>query len=162
MARSKTAEHETLHAEVRDRLRAADQLYTTGRRLLVELLAEADHPVTIPELMSSHAEVALSSAYRNFVVLEQVGVVTRILSGEHARFELTEEVRGDHHHHLICSSCGRVEDFTVPSSVERSLEKALAKAIEGSTFVPVAHRLDLIGTCGDCVDAVDGARAVSG
>lgn len=143
-----------VHEEVRARLSAADQLYTSGRRRLVELLADVDRPVTIPELVAGHREVALSSAYRNLGVLEQVGAVTRILSsGEHARFELAEGVLGEHHHHLICQSCGRVDDFTVPPKVERTIERALAEVAAGSEFLPVSHRLDLVGTCGDCTTA---------
>lgn len=143
-----------VHAEVRERLTLADQLYTSGRRRLVELLAGVGRPVTIPELVAGQKGVALSSAYRNLGVLEQVGAVTRILSsGEHARFELAEGVIGDHHHHLICQSCGRVDDFTVPPKVERTIERALAEVAAGSEFRPTSHRLDLVGTCGDCATA---------
>ena len=140
-----------VHDEVRERLARADQLYTSGRRRLVELLDAVDRPVTIPELVAGHDDVALSSAYRNLGVLEQVGAVTRILSsGEHARFELAEGVVGEHHHHLICQSCGRVDDFTVPPAVERTIERALSEVATGSAFVASSHRLDLVGTCGDC------------
>jgi Fe2+ or Zn2+ uptake regulation protein len=139
---------------VRDRLRDVDQLYTPARRRLVELLAEAARPLTIPQLVDEHPEVAVSSAYRNMGVLEQVGVVSRIVSGvEHARFELAEGVLGDHHHHLICQSCGRVDDFTVSDTVEKTIERELAKVAAGSAFVAVAHRLDLVGTCGGCATA---------
>jgi len=143
-----------LHREVRDRLKGADQIYTSGRQRLIEMLDESGRPITIPELLAPHPDVALSSAYRNLAVLEQVGVVSRIVSGgEHARFELAEEVVGDHHHHLICQSCGRVDDFTVPSSVERTIERALAEAASDSSFVAESHRLDLVGTCGACATA---------
>jgi len=142
---------DALHEEVRDRLRSADQLFTTGRRRLVELLAEVGRPVTIPQLIAADSGVALSSAYRNMAVLEQVGVVARIVSsGEHARFELTEAVMGHHHHHLICSTCGRVDDFTVPDDVEQAIEDALAEVATDSDFLASSHRLDLVGTCVGC------------
>jgi Fur family ferric uptake transcriptional regulator len=145
---------EQVHDEVRARLSAVDQLYTSGRRRLVELLAGVDRPVTIPELVAGRRDVALSSAYRNLGVLEQVGAVTRIHgSSEHARFELAEGVVGEHHHHLICQSCGRVDDFTVPPQVERTIERALTEVATGSAFVASSHRLDLVGTCGDCATA---------
>jgi Fur family ferric uptake transcriptional regulator len=145
---------EQVHDEVRARLSAVDQLYTSGRRRLVELLAGVDRPVTIPELVAGRRVVALSSAYRNLGVLEQVGAVTRIHgSSEHARFELAEGVVGEHHHHLICQSCGRVDDFTVPPQVERTIERALTEVATGSAFVASSHRLDLVGTCGDCATA---------
>lgn len=143
---------DALHREVGDRLRSAGQVYTAGRRHLVELLGGISRPATIPELVGSSPELALSSAYRNVAVLEQVGVIARIVSsGEHARFELAEPVRGDHHHHLICESCGRVDDFTLPASVERSIERASAEVATEGDFLASSHRVDLLGTCGDCV-----------
>lgn len=136
------------------RLRAVEQIYTAGRRRLVDALADQDRPVTIPQLVEADAGVAVSSAYRNLAVLEQVGAVERIHSGaEHVRFELAEALVGDHHHHLICESCGRVEDFTVPADVERRIEQTLATVARDARFAATAHRLDLIGTCATCTEA---------
>lgn len=139
-----------LHERVRDRLAEADQRYSTGRQRLVECLARIDNPVTIPEMLENRSDIPLSSAYRNLAVLEEVGVVTRIATfGEHARFELAEDLVG-HHHHLICTSCGRIEDFTVPDSVERTVEQAFAKAVKPTGFHATAHRMDLLGLCTSC------------
>ena len=55
-----------------------------------------------------------------------------------------------HHHHLICTSCGKVDDFTVSTQMERSLEGALQRAVAGTGFSPAAHRLDVLGTCASC------------
>lgn len=142
---------ETMHGDVRARLRSADQIYTSGRRRLVEALAEVSRPITVPELIATRPDIAVSSAYRNMAVLEESGVVARIVGGgEHARFELTEALVGHHHHHLICQSCGRVDDFTVPDSVEEAVERALAEVAVDRSFDATSHRLDLVGTCSDC------------
>jgi Fe2+ or Zn2+ uptake regulation protein len=139
-----------LHGTVADRLRGADQRYTASRRALVEALAAAEHPATIPELLGTRPVLAQSSTYRNLAVLEQVGIVHRIVTtDEHARFELAEDLAG-HHHHLVCGRCGRVEDFTMSAGLERSLESALAKVAEGTGFRVDHHRLDLVGTCRTC------------
>src|SRR5688572_7760098 len=93
---------EELHEAVASRLRAADQRYTSGRRRLVELLAEAPRPETIPEILQRAPALAQSSAYRNLVVLEECGVAHRVItSDERSRYELAEHLMG-HHHHLIC------------------------------------------------------------
>jgi Fur family transcriptional regulator, ferric uptake regulator len=144
------APDDDLHATVAARLRRVQQRYTSGRRALVDLLAAAARPLTMPELLRDRNELALSSAYRNLSVLERAGVVTRIVtSDEHARFELTEDLTG-HHHHLICGACGRVDDFTVSPQLERSLEAALDRIVAGTGFQPDHHKLDLVGTCADC------------
>jgi Fe2+ or Zn2+ uptake regulation protein len=141
---------EELHDAVASRLRAADQRYTSGRRELVDLLAAAPRPETIPEILLRAPSLAQSSAYRNLVVLEECGVAHRVVtSDERSRYELAEDLMG-HHHHLICTSCGRVDDFTVSPQMERSLEAALERAVEGTGFRAAAHRLDVIGTCASC------------
>ncbi|MCB0978128.1 MAG: transcriptional repressor [Acidimicrobiales bacterium] len=151
MAASDLRDSERLHHDVSLRLRDVDQRYTAGRRRLVERLAKLARPVTIPELVGGATGLALSSAYRNLSVLEEVGVVARVHSGaEHARFELAEDIVGDHHHHLICESCGRVEDFTVAAKVERSIEGTLDRVAAEHGFVVTSHSLDLFGTCEDC------------
>lgn len=139
-----------LHAIATLRLRGDDQRYTPRRRALVELLAEVDQPLTIPQLLERRPGLAQSSVYRNLAVLERAGVVHRILStDEFARYELAEDLT-EHHHHLICSSCGDVTDFTVPATVEHDLEAALAKVAKRTGFQVRHHRLDLVGTCPTC------------
>ena len=144
------ADMSELHGTVAERLRALDQRYTSSRRALVEALAGTEQPATIPELLVTRPALAQSSAYRNLAVLEQAGVVHRIVTtDEHARFELAHDLTG-HHHHLVCGTCGRVEDFTVSASLERSLESSLAKVADRTGFRVDHHRLDLVGTCQRC------------
>ena len=92
----------TIAADPAARRRAA--LHATQRRALVDLLAEVDQPLTIPQLLERRRGLAQSSAYRNLAVLERAGVVHRIVtSDEFARYELAEDLT-EHHHHLICAS----------------------------------------------------------
>jgi Fe2+ or Zn2+ uptake regulation protein len=132
------------------RLRQQGQRYTTNRRRLIRVLASAAAPLTIPEILDRERELAQSSVYRNLVLLEQSGLVQRVVTNdEWARFELAEDLTG-HHHHLICSTCGIVRDFTVPPQVERSVDSAFAKIAEQTGFTLLTHRLDLVGLCPDC------------
>lgn len=138
------------HDLVEDRLRRARQRYTRGRRALVELLVDTGRPLTIPEILEGDPELSQSSVYRNLQVLEQVDAVRRVLtpSSESARFELAEDLTA-HHHHLVCSDCGAVADFQPSRSVERALERAATEAGDRG-FAADHHRLDLVGTCGEC------------
>jgi Fe2+ or Zn2+ uptake regulation protein len=139
-----------LHDLVAERLRDVGQRYTDGRRVLVERLVAAPQPVSIPELLDTPPRLPQSSVYRNLDVLEQAGAVHRITgSGDFARFELAEDLT-EHHHHLICSSCGSVEDFTAPPGLERTLGKAVVDIEEAHGFSAERHRLDLIGLCAEC------------
>lgn len=142
-----------LHRTVEARLRAVGQLYTRNRRALVEALERAGRPVSIPDLLARRRTLAQSSAYRNLGVLEQAGVVHRLVTDEgFARFELAEDLT-EHHHHLVCSTCGSVEDVAVPKSFERYVERSLVRAARRAGFSPADHRIDVIGTCRNCGSA---------
>lgn len=143
------SERSELHAVVAARLEAAGQRYTSGRRAIVERLRSAGQPLTIPDVVAE-GTLPQSSAYRNLAVLEQAGAVHRIVTNAgFARFELAEDLT-EHHHHLVCSSCGQVEDFTASPLLERNLHKAVAEIEDGTGFSASHHRLDLIGTCKAC------------
>ncbi len=139
-----------LHLEVAARLRRAGQRYSSRRRALVEIVAAAGKPCSIPEILKARRGLAQSSVYRNLAILEQAGVARRIVTGEDfARFELAEEL-SEHHHHLVCSSCGNVEDVALPPNLERRMEGTLTEVAASAGFTPAAHRLDVIGTCRQC------------
>jgi Fur family ferric uptake transcriptional regulator len=130
------------HAEVAARLGRAQQRYTAGRRTLVELLHQAGRPLEIAELADGPARLPVSSIYRNLVVLEQAGAVTRYpgAGGGHARYELSEELVG-HHHHLVCSNCGRID---------AALASLLDAVAARTGFTVTDHRLELRGLCKRC------------
>jgi Fe2+ or Zn2+ uptake regulation protein len=138
-----------VHDVVEVRLRAVGQRYTAKRRALVETLRRKGNPVPIPELADPRRGLPQSSVYRNLAVLEQAGAVHRVVTEEFARYELAEDLT-EHHHHLVCRSCGTVEDFTVPTTFERQVTRAIDDVTRRTGFAPLSHRLDLIGTCRNC------------
>ena len=139
------------HEEAALRLRAAGQRYTRNRRAIVEALTAADHPMTIPEVVAEGKALAMSSVYRNVSVLEQSGVLHKVVTAdEFARYELAEDLTEHHHHHLICSICGAVEDFTLAAQLERDATAALKRVARRAGFTVRSHRLDVVGTCSRC------------
>jgi len=135
---------------VADLLREADQRYTSGRQRLVAALQAGDGPLTIAQILEADDSQVQSSVYRNLTILESAGAVTRIVtSDEYARYELAEHLTG-HHHHLICRTCGGVEDFSLDSKTEYELDQAFHQAGSQTGFLVEEHRLDLLGTCQKC------------
>jgi Fur family transcriptional regulator, ferric uptake regulator len=65
-----------LHETASERLRDTGQRYTTQRRRLVELLARAGSPRSIPEILRGRTDLKQSSVYRNLAVLEQAKGIT--------------------------------------------------------------------------------------
>jgi Fe2+ or Zn2+ uptake regulation protein len=139
-----------MHPVVGERLHSIGQRYTTKRRDLVSTLERANKPLSIGEILNAAGGMPQSSVYRNLSVLEHAGVVRRVITEEEfGRYELTEEFT-EHHHHLICSSCGRVEDVTIPGDFETTMDRTLDRLARRTGFAKVSHRLDLIGTCRNC------------
>ena len=139
-----------IHTEVAMRLGQAQQRYTPLRRKIVGALIASGHPLTIQDIRVTTKGLAQSSVYRNLVVLEESGVVVKVVStGDIGRYELSEDLTG-HHHHLMCSSCGAVRDVTVPESLERDIDRVLGKLARSEGFALDHHRLDVIGRCANC------------
>jgi Fur family transcriptional regulator, ferric uptake regulator len=142
-----------IHEVAAGRLRRDDQRYTEKRKALVEVLQTAGRPLSMPSILEQSPGMAQSSVYRNLAVLEHAAIVRRIVTtDDHASFELAEDL-SSHHHHLICTSCGNIEDFLVPEDVEDQLNLALRGAARRHRFKVTDHVLDLFGTCKDCITA---------
>lgn len=139
-----------LHTTAARRLAAAGQRYTSSRRALVEVLTHTDRPLTLPEILACDESLSQSSAYRNLSELIAAAVVSRVVTAEeHGRFELAQDLT-EHHHHLVCTRCGRVDDFTVSAEMEAGLDVALERIATDRGFTTTHHQLDLIGTCQSC------------
>tara|TARA_R110002049_G_scaffold20660_1_gene75711 strand:+ start:165 stop:590 length:426 start_codon:yes stop_codon:yes gene_type:complete len=91
-------------------------------------------------LLEMNEDIGLATVYRVLTQFEQAGLVSRssFESGK-ATFELNE---GEHHDHLVCLQCGKVEEFLDPSIEERQRKVAKAHGFELSD-----HVLSLYGNC---------------
>src|SRR6266702_2192148 len=123
-----------------------------ARRAVIELLGRQHCCLTAQEifdqLRAEGRRVGTASVYRALEQLTKDGFVQRIDVGAGAaRFEPIH-ADGEHHHHLVCDDCGKVEAFA-----DDELERALRK-VEGKTGYMVAgHDVVLRGACRDCVPA---------
>lgn len=153
--------NDALHGLVEQRLRKASQRYTAGRRALVELLANAGQPLSIEDIEQLAPGLPRSSAYRHLVELQQVGIVQRVAANDpYYRFELAEDIT-EHHHHLMCTSCGKVMDVTPTPAFEAAMANYLDKLSEANGFAGIDHRLDVLGSCADCQDSQPVAAAAN-
>jgi Fur family ferric uptake transcriptional regulator len=91
---------------------------------------------------SSLGSADYSSVFRAVSLLQRQGLLERIDLGDgHARFE----VREDHHEHIRCDNCGRIEE--VPVCV---LDDASAQVQRLTGFKVTNHRVVFGGLCHDC------------
>lgn len=141
-----------LHSAVGSALGRHGVRYTAHRRTLITALSEARQPLTIPQIVAAVSTVPQSSVYRNLAIFDEAGIVHRMPgTDDFARYELAEALMG-HHHHLVCSTCGVVEDVILPPRTEEDLERVLRRIARQRGFSLASHRLDLVGDCVNCED----------
>jgi Fur family transcriptional regulator, ferric uptake regulator len=88
--------------------------------------------------------VGLASVYRALDVLAQLQLVHRVDVDGTACFEPADP-SGEHHHHAICDTCGKMDAFEDPA-----LEHALAAVADRLGYESRGHDLVLRGTCSAC------------
>jgi Fur family ferric uptake transcriptional regulator len=124
---------------------------TRQRAAVASALAEVDEFRSAQELhdMLKHRgdSVGLTTVYRTLQSLADAGEVDvlRTSDGESVYRRCSSE---DHHHHLVCRSCGKAVEVEGPA-VERWAD-AVARE---HGYVDIGHTLEIFGTCGDCAKA---------
>jgi Fe2+ or Zn2+ uptake regulation protein len=141
----------SLDREVEQRLRDRDVRYTKGRRTVVNFLSSSSGPMSAAELHGVIGDdVPLSSLYRTLAVLEEAEIIVPHFGARSVtRYELAEWITG-HHHHLVCVTCGVVEDVDVPPSHESEVNEVVGRIAELADFNATSHVLEIEGTCRRC------------
>jgi Fur family ferric uptake transcriptional regulator len=125
---------------------------TGARRAVVDALVEPSEPMSVAEIHArlTARRVNLVSVYRAVNLLTRLGVLRLAdASTGTSRFELGEQFTG-HHHHLVCRSCGRVEDVD-GCLLEQDMLDALNRRVHRSRrFRVTDHDLRLFGICQRC------------
>lgn len=126
-------------------LRKAGLKITLPRMKILEILGSAEPRHMSAEdiyrrLLDSHEDIGLATVYRVLTQFETAGLVTRHhFEGATAVFELNE---GEHHDHIVCMDCGKVEEFIDANIEKRQRDMASSKGFELSD-----HSMILFGRC---------------
>ena len=126
-------------------LRKAGLKITLPRMKILEILGSAEPRHMSAEdiyrhLLESHEDIGLATVYRVLTQFETAGLVTRHhFEGATAVFELNE---GEHHDHIVCMDCGKVEEFIDANIEKRQRDIASTKGFELSD-----HSMILFGRC---------------
>jgi Fur family ferric uptake transcriptional regulator len=136
-------------SDVQHRLRRAGYRNGAARAALVELLDTQTCCASAADLHDTLRQrgrnVGLASVYRVLDSLLESGLVQRVDVGDGvARYEPVRTSE-EHHHHLVCTGCGKVEAFTDPG-----LERAIHRVEETSGYAVDTHDVVLHGACADC------------
>jgi Fur family transcriptional regulator, ferric uptake regulator len=123
---------------------------TSPRVKILEMLesrSEDDRHLTAEDvykaLLHEGSEIGLSTVYRVLTQFEGAGLVKRHhFEGGNSVFELE---RGEHHDHIVCVKCGRVQEFS-----DSLIEKRQAEIAASLDYQLSDHSLCLYGTCPSC------------
>ena len=139
-----------------DRLDRAGYFVTEPRRQVAQLLVDRNDHFSADEIVREakrqRPAVGRATVFRALELFEGLGLVERLdlPSGRHAYVVC----QPDHHHHVICTGCGRgaeVGDLGLAS---------IADEVEARTgFALDSHRIELYGLCPDCREAAAGRAA---
>ena len=120
---------------------------TPQRRVVIQTIASTqDHltPATIyDKVHQDHPNIGFVTIYRTLDILAKLGLICELHAGGSCH-SYTISAPG-HHHHLICSNCGRVVDFAgcELAEVQQNLARETGFRIDG-------HLLEFIGLCQVC------------
>jgi Fur family ferric uptake transcriptional regulator len=94
-------------------------------------------------LLESGEDLSLATVYRVLTQFEQAGLVTRHhFEGGHSVFELNQ---GEHHDHILCVKCGKVDEF-----VDKVIEERQQKIAADKGYDMTDHSLYIFGICKEC------------
>lgn len=129
-------------------LKVAGLKITVPRMRVLHVLEQSkEHHLSAEDvykaLLDSGEDVGLATVYRVLTQFETVGLVTRHnFEGGYCVFELR---KAEHHDHLVCLTCGRVEEF-----VDEIIEQRQQLIAQRAGFRMLDHALNIYGSCSEC------------
>jgi Fur family transcriptional regulator, ferric uptake regulator len=129
-------------------LKDAGLKITTPRLKVLQILEQSSKHHLSAEavykaLLETGDDVGLATVYRVLTQFESAGLVIRHnFEGNHSVYELCH---GEHHDHLVCVKCGRVEEF-----VDDVIEDRQQRIAEKAGFLMTDHALNIFGLCPNC------------
>jgi Fur family ferric uptake transcriptional regulator len=131
---------------------------TEPRRALARLVAAREGHFTASELVAdarrNRTGVGRATVFRTLEVLEELGTVERLdlPSGEHA-YVVCQRA---HHHHVVCSRCGRTSEID-----DAGLRVVVNEIARRTGYRVDEHRLELFGLCAACLAVQPGPTSAS-
>ncbi len=121
---------------------------TRQRDIILEAFLASDQHLSIEELYlklrAKHPSIGYATVYRTLKLFAESGIAREIHFGDgQARFELCAE--GEHHDHLVCTKCGRIQEFE-----DDRIETLQAEVAANYGFKIENHKLELYGLCANC------------
>lgn len=121
---------------------------TPMRRRILAFAIENQGPFSAEEAVDSllFTGVHFTTVYRNLTLFKEMGILREVDMRRGSVFY--EFAIGKHHHHVVCSECGRVEAFDI-CGVDNLIGEFLRRSKEFKTISD--HSFEMFGLCRKCV-----------
>jgi len=130
---------------------------TVSREIILEVLEATDEHLSPEEVYhkvyKEYPNIGLTTVYRTLELLVNLGIVVRFEFGDgKSRYELSENYsHKNHHHHLICSICGTILDYSDFMDDEINYLNKIEKELEKKhNFEINNHLIHFYGKCSKC------------
>ncbi len=129
-----------------DRLRRGGRRLTASRREVLAAVVSARDYFTAEDILRALPRAGRATVFRTLRLLLEQNLVCRVvLEDGSTRYRLSTS---GHHHHLVCSGCGRVEDFR-----GCDVSGLIGDLVAATDFEIEGHWLEVYGRCGRCRSA---------
>jgi len=120
---------------------------TKGRVALINFLISSKKPLTIDEIQKAMIhKIDRVTLYRALTDFTKSKIVTKInLQNSKVYYEFISKIH--HHHHIICESCGRIED--IENCNQDNLQNKIIKSSKNFKIIN-SHSLEFFGICNNC------------
>ncbi len=121
----------------------------------MEVLQEKERHLSAEEvyecLKEKNRRVGIATVYRNLELMSQMGLVDRVNFGDGKEYYEIAKIPALHHHHLVCTICGKVIDYSDFRKEENEFIEYLGKELEKIyDFAIQSHQLYFYGVCKNC------------
>jgi Fur family ferric uptake transcriptional regulator len=141
----------SLVSSILERLEARDYRVTAPRMAVIGVIASMPGHFTAEALAARVRGVGRATVFRTLKLLVDEGLVCRVLL-EDGRLHYRMS-RNAHHHHLVCTQCGAIEDFT-----NCDIADVISELNRRTGYQIESHWLELYGRCAGCRTAGIPAR----
>lgn len=122
--------------------------YTPQREDVLKVFLAVEKHVSADELhklvRKKYPAIGYTTVYRTMKLLTEAGLCDEVDFGDGvSRFE--HKYGHEHHDHLVCVKCGRYIEVSKPE-----IEKLQDELTRERRFIPLRHKLQIFGVCGDC------------
>jgi len=144
------------HYKWRHRFQGQVGRWTMPREVILNLLSRTSKHMSAKEIYAAlhrmYPGIGLTTVYRTLDLLYRMGLIHKMDIGDgQSRYEFRSGEKKEHHHHLICTKCGKIIDYSdfIDEELElvNKVEKNLAQKYN---FLVQDHNIEFYGLCEKC------------